>query len=171
MFKKYKNVRFLIYGKGAQKDKICEYIQNNKIKNILIKDHLPKNNIPYLLSKCDVALLNCEPNEIIQRYGGSQNKLFDYLASGKPVVAGEGSQFSVIVNNQCGVSKRVNTAEDLLKMFKTLIEKIESTIVELNKKYEGLAQIKIDIKSHMPMFEKADDEKSDKTIANRESMN
>lgn len=41
---------------------------------------------------------------------------------------------------------------------KTLIQKIEATIKELNKKYEGLALIKVDIKNHMPMFEKSDDE-------------
>ena len=41
---------------------------------------------------------------------------------------------------------------------RTLIEKIEATVAELNKKYEGLAVFKIDIKNHMPMFEKADDE-------------
>ena len=40
----------------------------------------------------------------------------------------------------------------------TLIEKIKEIIAELNKKYEGLANIKVDIKNHMPMFEKADDE-------------
>ncbi len=61
-----------------------------------------------------------------------------------------------IINTYACVKYSIRSSSSEHK--RTLIEKIESIIEELNKKYEGLAIIKVKIESHMPMFEKSDDE-------------
>ena len=137
---KYNNVKFFIYGKGDQTEQICDYIKDNEMKNVIIKDYVPKDNIPYVLSKCYVAILNCEPNEIISKYGGSQNKLFDYLASGRPIIAGENSKYSVISNNGCGISKTINTAEDLLKIFESFINMTKEEYNNLSNNCKNTAK-------------------------------
>lgn len=50
----------------------------------------------------------------ILRYGGSQNKLFDYLASGNPIISGESSQYSIVSAYNCEISKKFNSSNELV---------------------------------------------------------
>jgi len=40
----------------------------------------------------------------LNKYGQSQNKLFEYLAAGKPILQTYKTGYSIIDNNNCGVS-------------------------------------------------------------------
>lgn len=110
----YEDIKFLIYGKGDEKEKIEKRCKDEDLTNIKIKGHVDKKYIPYILSCCDLNILNCSSWSVL-KYGGSQNKLFEYLASGNPTISGEDSKYSIISNNNCGISRRFETAEDLKK--------------------------------------------------------
>lgn len=109
----YEDIRFLLYGSGDLVGKIQSICEENGYKNILIKGNVEKKYIPYILSKCDLNILNLEGHEIL-RYGGSQNKMFDYLASGHPTITGDTGKYSVIAREQCGVARDFKTPEDIL---------------------------------------------------------
>ena len=110
----YEDIKFLIYGKGDEKEKIEKRCKDENLTNIKIKGHVDKKYIPYILSCCDLNILNCSSWSVF-KYGGSQNKLFEYLASGNPTISGEDSKYSIINNNNCGISRRFETTEDLKK--------------------------------------------------------
>ena len=110
----YEDIKFLIYGKGDEKEKIEKRCKDENLTNIKIKGHVDKKYIPYILSCCDLNILNCSSWSVL-KYGGSQNKLFEYLASGNPTISGEDSKYSIINNNNCGISRRFETTEDLKK--------------------------------------------------------
>ncbi|MEG0585798.1 MAG: glycosyltransferase [Christensenellaceae bacterium] len=46
---------------------------------------MDKKYIPYILSKSDLNLVHSKASEM-GRFGTSNNKLFDYFASGKPIL-------------------------------------------------------------------------------------
>lgn len=119
--KEYEDYRFLIYGKGEMEDELRELCQRNGYDNVRIKGFVDKKFIPYILSKCDLNILNCEQQEIL-RYGGSQNKLFDYLASGKPIITGEESDYSVVKVEQCGIAKNFKNAQEIVDAITKLKE-------------------------------------------------
>ena len=75
----------------------------------------------YILSKCSIAILNCKSHEIL-RYGGSQNKLFDYLASGISVISGEDNPYSIVRNRNCGIAQDFRTAQELVNALRQLSE-------------------------------------------------
>lgn len=77
------NIKFLIYGDGSDKEVLEKYCMESNIDNIVFKGHLEKNKIPYILSKCDLNIMHFSQSSL-KRYGSSMNKMFDYLASGKP---------------------------------------------------------------------------------------
>ena len=106
--------RFLIYGKGDLEDDLRSQCEKRGYKNVKIKGFVDKKYIPYILSKCDLNILNCVSHDVL-RYGGSQNKLFDYLASGKPIISGEDNKYSVVRNEKCGIARAFQTPEDLVK--------------------------------------------------------
>lgn len=90
------DVLFLVAGGPEETVAIeREWIRQRGIPNIKLVGYLPGDDIPCFLSLCDALLL---PNqEKVQPYGGSGDigkytsplKLFEYLASGKPILASD----------------------------------------------------------------------------------
>lgn len=115
----YADYQFFIYGKGELVPKLEDICQKNNYRNVKLKGFVEKKYVPYILSKCDVNILNCKANGIL-KYGGSQNKLFEYLASGHPIISGEGGPHSVIRSAGCGVSEKFTTAEDFAHAIRQL---------------------------------------------------
>lgn len=108
--KKY-NIVFLIYGVGVEQKKLIQYCKKKKISNVYFKGKVEKKYIPYILSKADLNLVNYMQTDMF-RYGGSQNKLFEYLASGKPVISNVRQGYCLINRFQCGISKALSTPEE-----------------------------------------------------------
>lgn len=57
--------------------------------------------MPYILSKADVNALNYSTN--FGKYGGSMNKMFLGLASGKPLCCNVGMPYSIILEEGVGI--------------------------------------------------------------------
>lgn len=110
--KGYKNIDFLIYGDGDDRDTLEEYCKTNRIKNVYFKGFVEKRYIPYILSKCDLSILNYKNSKTL-RFGGSQNKLFEYMAAGKPVLVTVNMNYNVVTQNNCGISLEEPTAENI----------------------------------------------------------
>jgi len=106
------DIKILVYGKGDYEDELCRKCNAEGLRNIVFKGFVEKNYIPYVLSKADINILNCADSDV-SKYGGSQNKLFEYLASGKPILSAEESRYSIINNEQCGISRNYQDAQDI----------------------------------------------------------
>lgn len=110
----YKNIKFLLYGSGDFAGKIQKICEENGYRNAIIKGNVEKKYIPYILSKCDLNILNLE-GHVILRYGGSQNKMFDYLASGHPTITGDTGKYSVIAREKCGIARNFKSPEEIIE--------------------------------------------------------
>ncbi len=73
-------------GAGPQKQACRQLACALELDNVLFCDPVPKRAVPAVLADLDVMLF-CLQDIAVFRYGLSSNKLFDYLASGRPVVA------------------------------------------------------------------------------------
>ena len=56
-------------------------MKKENLKNVKFKGKVEKKYIPYILSKSNLNILNYKQADT-WKYGGSQNKQFEYLASG-----------------------------------------------------------------------------------------
>ena len=117
----YARFRFFIYGKGEMQEELERLCKEKHLNNVKMKGYVEKKYIPYILSKCSIAILNCKSHEIL-RYGGSQNKLFDYLASGISVISGEDNPYSIVRNRNCGIAQDFRTAQELVNALRQLSE-------------------------------------------------
>lgn len=80
-------IKFLAYGSGEELDELRERCQKEGLTNLVFKGPVEKKYIPSILTRCNVTLLNYTPDSVkVYRFGNSQNKLFEYLAAGKPVL-------------------------------------------------------------------------------------
>jgi glycosyltransferase involved in cell wall biosynthesis len=100
--REYKNIKFLIYGDGDDKEYLERFCAENAIDNISFKGFIDKNKIPYILSKCNLNIIHFEQNSL-KKYGASLNKMFEYFASGKPTVSDCEFGYDLINKYKCGV--------------------------------------------------------------------
>lgn len=100
--KGYENVQFLIYGDGSELEKLKKRTITEQIYNVKIKGFVERRFIPYILSKSSVNLLNYTQSGYNWTRGNSSNKLFEYMASGKPIISTVHMGYSVINRYGCG---------------------------------------------------------------------
>ncbi len=104
------NLKILIYGDGTEREFLQEESKKDNL-NVVFKGKVEKKYIPYILSKADVNLVNVKSTNI-KNYGCSWNKLFEYMASGKPVLANVHMEYDLISKFEIGLAKEFKTAEE-----------------------------------------------------------
>lgn len=106
------DIIFLIYGDGDERESLIKYCENNNIKNVLFKEKwVDIKYVPFILSNSSLNILNYRPNNIL-KYGGSQGKLFQYLASGKPICSNLEMGHDIIKKFNAGIISKSPNAED-----------------------------------------------------------
>lgn len=77
--------RFVIIGNGVKRADCEREARLNKLSNIEFRDSVPKADIPRIQAESDI-LVACVLNSAAYRFGLNLNKIFDYFASGRPVI-------------------------------------------------------------------------------------
>lgn len=116
-----KKFSLLIYGDGNEREELEAYCKEYKLNFVKFKGKVEKKYIPYILSKSNLNILNYKATNL-GKYGGSQNKLFEYLASGVPVYSNVEMGYSIIMGNGCGIEKNVSSEEEYADILGRFIE-------------------------------------------------
>ena len=106
------SIKFLIFGEGDEKERLQKKCIDEKINNVIFKGKVEKSYIPNILSKSDLNILNYT-NRNILKFGGSQNKNFEYLASGKPILSTIRMGYNIIEKYNAGISLQNQNAESI----------------------------------------------------------
>ena len=111
----YKDVRFLIFGDGGQLEELKKRAEDEDLSNVKLKGFVQRKYVPFILSKSDVNILNYSQSQYNWTRGNSSNKLFEYMASGKPIISTVHMGYSIIKRYNCGVELDEDTPEALAK--------------------------------------------------------
>lgn len=121
LLKEYPDIQFLIYGGGSQLAELKERVAQEKISNVVLKGFVEKKYIPYILSRSSVNVLNYSQSQYNWSRGNSSNKLFEYMASGKPIISTVKMGYCILEKYQCGLSLEEDTpqalADEILKIY------------------------------------------------------
>lgn len=109
------DIRFLIFGGGSQLAELQKRAEEEKISNVVFKGFVEKKYIPYILSRSSVNILNYSQSQYNWSRGNSSNKLFEYMASGKPIISTVKMGYCILDKYQCGFSLAECTPEALAK--------------------------------------------------------
>jgi glycosyltransferase involved in cell wall biosynthesis len=103
-------IRFVFIGDGDEKARLKRMGEQKNLHNMVFIKPIPRSESPAYLQMADIFIL---PNLRGSYYAMNlQNKLFDYLASAKPIVfAGSGESADVILKS--GSGKVVEAENDL----------------------------------------------------------
>lgn len=95
--------RFVIVGSGPKKDACIAEARATGLTNIEFRDPVPKAEVPRLQTESDVLVAAVTDSESY-RFGLNLNKIFDYFASGRPVIFSGNAPNDPIRDSQAGFS-------------------------------------------------------------------
>ena len=96
-------VAALVWGDGPDRAALEERIAREGIANVHLLGRIPKPAVGSALAACDAAFLGWKRLGIY-RYGVSPNKLWDYMAAGRPIVHATSAPGDPVAACGCGVS-------------------------------------------------------------------
>jgi glycosyltransferase involved in cell wall biosynthesis len=112
---KDKTIRLLIYGAGDEEEILKQRCKDENISNVIFKGRVEKRMVPSILEKSYANILH-NKSTILDKYGQSQNKLFEYLAAGKCVIQTYTTGYSIIEKYNCGVSALKQSPDEIAKI-------------------------------------------------------
>lgn len=107
------DIQFLIYGDGNEREMLEKRVIDEQLINVKIKGFVNKRFIPYILSHSSVNILNYSQTKYNWSRGNSSNKLFEYMASGKPIISTVKMGYSIIERYNCGLEVEDANGRDL----------------------------------------------------------
>ncbi len=113
--------QFLIYGAGSCVDELKTRIEDEKITNAKMKGYVDNKYVASILHRSSLNLLNYSSEKYNWSRGNSSNKLFEYLASGKPVLSTVKMGYDILERYQCGVSAEETTPEEIASKVKQIM--------------------------------------------------
>ncbi|MCD8197618.1 MAG: glycosyltransferase family 4 protein [Lachnospiraceae bacterium] len=115
LLKEHKDIRFLIFGGGSELETLKKRAADERIDNVVFKGFVEKKYIPYILSRSSVNVLNYSQSNYNWSRGNSSNKLFEYMASGKPLISTVRMGYSILDRYECGLSLDECTSQALAR--------------------------------------------------------
>jgi glycosyltransferase involved in cell wall biosynthesis len=94
-------IRFLIYGSGDEKEMLEKACKDEGIRNVIFKGRVEKKMIPSILKRSYANILH-NSSTSLDKYGQSQNKLFEYLAAERCVIQTYTTGYSLLNKYNCG---------------------------------------------------------------------
>ena len=154
-------VQLLIFGKGNEKDDLVRYCAEQNITDVVFKEQVDKKYIPSILSKCDLTIMHGNSTGLM-KYGASPNKLYEYLAAGKPILFTYPSEENPVEKYHCGIMIREQSVDTIAASIKELyglnekeLEQIKNNtakaagefdFTELSKKLEQVLTLAVERK-------------------------
>lgn len=146
--------RFFIYGNGAHREYLEQYVKDNNIDNVVFKEkRIPYEECAWVVSQATVGIMNYEKG--FGQWGVSSGKMFQYLAAGKPIICNINITFdNVIEDNHLGVARDLETAEEFAAAIRSIAEQPQEEydamccrVREVAKKfdYKVLAQRELEV--------------------------
>ncbi|QLE78519.1 glycosyltransferase family 4 protein [Francisella sp. Scap27] len=160
-----KKVKIIIFGEGSEEDGLKKYCLSKSLGNIVFKGRVDKKYIPSIISKADLNIVIIDDKPNLYKYGISMNKLFEYLASARPIMlTNPAEDYNFVVEEGCGVNVYPLSTNNIIKAvkeiylldtptkksyisnslhqansfdFKNHAEKLENILIKVKNKYES----------------------------------
>ena len=133
------NVKFLLIGKGTEKERIFNKIREEKLENVFLYDYLPREDYELLTASCDIGLIFLDNRFTIPNY---PSKTLSYFSCSLPIMAAidKNTDYSkLLIDNNCGYWVEHGNIENYKKEFNKLL-KSDKLRIEMGK--NGLNYLK-----------------------------
>jgi len=104
-------VTFLIVGDGPEREKLKKFSPSN----VIFIDKVNKDEVSVILKHVDFAYIGLHKLPSLYKFGTSQNKLYDYMFAGTPIISAMEAGQDLVAEVKCGFSVAAENPEALAK--------------------------------------------------------
>lgn len=117
------DVQFLMFGSGAEENKLKEYVKNNELSNVLFPGRIPNKYIYTVLKESDICFVSLVNEKLLDSV---PTKLYEALGAGCPVLlAACGDSAEILKKSRLGIAVKPNDAEGLWNAFLKMHDNID----------------------------------------------
>lgn len=116
-------IRLRLVGDGGMKPGLENLARDYGLENVSFEPPIPKNQIASLASEADAFLIAVKDLPGLYRYGISMNKLFDYLAAGRPIVMASNAVNNPVAEAEAGFTVAAENPAELARAIMELAAK------------------------------------------------
>jgi glycosyltransferase involved in cell wall biosynthesis len=141
----YRQIRFILVGDGPEKPKLIRLGQALGLANVEFREPVPKTEIPRVLGEADAFIVQLGGSEVY-RWGISSNKLFDFMAAGRPVFSSAEAPLNPVKEACCGFTVPPRDPEALAEAVIKLYQMSPEERAEMGKRGQEYVEKHHDIR-------------------------
>lgn len=107
-------------GNGPLKADLKQLADSLELTNVSFEPPVPKNMIPKIAAQADAFVITVRGLPKLYRYGISMNKLFDYLAAGRPIIIASNAANNPVRDAGAGITVPPEDPESLARAILTI---------------------------------------------------
>lgn len=136
---------FVFIGNGVKKLECQQFALLNKLTNVEFRDSVAKSDVPRLQTEADILIASVT-NSDSYRFGINLNKLFDYFASGRPVIFSGKAPNDPVVESGAGFSVPPEDPDAMVGALRKLEEMSAQERVEMGRRGRCFVENEFDIR-------------------------
>ncbi|NPV70690.1 MAG: glycosyltransferase family 4 protein [Firmicutes bacterium] len=128
--KGYDSLRFRFVGDGPEKSRLRDKASRIGFQNVVFDDPVPKGQVYSEIAKADAGLLVMRDSPLYD-WGMSTNKIFDYMASARPVIFSGNTPYDIVRSAGCGFSVPAEDAAGLAEAIEAFLQLPKAERIEM----------------------------------------
>lgn len=120
---KRNDIQFVLIGGGSSKPGLMKRVEQEAITNVSFQNPMPKSVMHYVLHNADAFILNNRIDQL-SRHWMSFNKLYEYLAAGRPVIFASYTENNPVQESGAGITVHAGDAEAMAGATVTLADMV-----------------------------------------------
>lgn len=146
------NYRFIIIGDGVKRAECEREASLLGLSNIQFHDSVAKQDVPKLQHEADIFIA-CVTDSDAYRFGLNLNKLYDYFASGRPVIFSGRAPKDPVTHSGAGFSIPPENPEAMAEAMERYLEMTPAERIELGAKARKYAETEFDVEKLVDRME------------------
>lgn len=115
-------VQFRFIGEGPAKQGAIQLSKEYALENVSFEESIPSHAVSDKLSESDACILAMQDLPELYKYGISLNKIYDYMAAGKPILAALSAANNPIVDARAGLTVTAGDSRALAEAIQSFLE-------------------------------------------------
>lgn len=136
--------KFVIVGNGPKRLECEMEASLNKLSNIEFRDPVAKSDVPKLQMEADVLVASIIDSGVY-RFGLNLNKLYDYFASGRPVIFSGKAPNDLVAEAGSGFSIPPEEPEAMARALEKMLEMSPTERIDMGKRGRKYIETKFDM--------------------------